>query len=226
MKSRVKGYNREFISQVAANDSLRQLYEPLVQKCKGHTFEAFAFAILAANEMTSRAELALAAVKNINPSATEPKEEQLREALKACGLMFYKNKAHYISQLVWRFGSAGAYAPNNCFEDESCSTYRDRVLDLNILGLAFCKTSFACMLAYGGGDVVCCDRHVLNIYFNGSYEDWMARNTKKAVLLQRAVEAYFVKIAADYGWASASALQWAVWAEALGRYTEHSVVWS
>ena len=212
---------RAFIESVAASPEAKAFYGPLPQATKGHVGKALLFGILTANERTDKAEAALPIawgfLQNMDVSLA-----QLQQELKDVGLMFYRNKALYIQGLRWQWHTNPT--PMHPVPGESCSEYRDRLVSYNLPGLGFVKTSFAAYLAYGGGNVICADRHILNLYTNGQFKDTMHKGSKKAVELLRQVETYFVNMAKLYDWPSASALQWAVWCEALQTPLTHNVV--
>lgn len=219
MRSKVRGKTAEFIETVAANDSFKALYGPLPAQSKGRTLDSFLFGILTATERTEAAERALKALKVWGYT---PEFESVKTILQTSGIVYYTSKARYVCEFIDAFANDPEwFSPQG---DEKCSEYRDRIYKRGVLGLGFIKTNFACYLAYGGGDVICPDRHIINLYLGERFEEWMMKRSKKAEAFLRSIESHFCQLANKYGWQSASALQWAVWCEATDTFFSHAVV--
>lgn len=211
-----------FIESIAASNEMRDKYGKRPEASRGHVKNAILFGILTANERYEAAEAALSYVRLVIPFEHIFRVDYMARALKNNGIIFYNDKAAAIIDFMMRFELNPT--PFHPMPNESCAEYRDRLLTLKIRGLGFVKTSFAAYLAYGGGNVICADRHILNIYTSGHFEDWMHKSTARARDLLYEVEAEFIYIAGRYQWPSASALQWAVWCEAIGSDTDHDPV--
>jgi thermostable 8-oxoguanine DNA glycosylase len=204
----ILAHGRDYIRLIAGNAEMKARYGARPRASQGHVRNAIMFGILTANERYEAAEKALYMIAPLEWSAP------LQDSLRFAGIIFWRQKAQALESFRADFDlNPTPYHPQ---PNESCSEYRDRLYDMNIPGLGFVKTSFAAYLAYGGGNVICADRHILNLYTEGHFEQWMHKRSPKAHKFIREVEEYFVTLAEEYQWPSASALQWAVWAEAIG----------
>jgi thermostable 8-oxoguanine DNA glycosylase len=195
---------RAFIEAIAASNEMREKYGKRPAASKGHVRNAILFGILTANERYEASEKALTRLSSMT-NADLDDITLIPWVLKVSGIMTYNVKAHAIAEFIERFEANPT--PFHPLPDESCSEYRDRLFLMNIRGLGYVKTSFAAYLAYGGGNVICADRHILNIYTHGNFKDWMHRDSKASRAVLEEVEQYFVGLAAIYEWPSASALQ-------------------
>lgn len=227
VRSRVAGKTLRDVLSVARDSRHESLSVPYLEACRGHVEEAFVFAILTTNEQTPRAERALAAWKD----AGKPRNpfliaDVVRPHSPFGGaLTGTLPKPNAIAEWLARYDAdPTAWSPR---PGESASTYRDRIFRYKVRGLGLTKTTWACQLAYGGGDIACLDRHMLRLLLGRPVtkkETDMSLAASRR--LYRRLERLMVWIADRYRWHSASALQWAAWVTALGQPFTHEVVYA
>ena len=210
--------------EIAKNLDYKMLYMPLPGMFRGLVKESFVFAILTVNEKTSRAESAMLRWRtNGMPTDTI----SLTAILKS--LQYWPTKMKNIIAILNRIESEwDTFNPDNY---DSADDYRNACLKANVAGLGWIKTTFACYLAYGGGNIACIDRHMFRLWTGNEQltdKDWqrVVRPSKRTgyPIQLKPVEDSIVQVAALYGW-SASALQWAIWCESMGTFTDHSVAY-
>lgn len=219
----IRENGRRFIESVAKNPEARDHYGPLPARSKGNVRAAILFGILTATESYKAAERALDLVEEqIETVGAADIYDWLVLNFRKAGIVYSITKATYVAEFLARFERNPT--PFHPQLEETCAEYRDRLESLNIRGLGWVKVSFAAYLAYGGGNVICTDRHIINLYTQGEFDDKYFKRTKWARAALKEIEDHFVQLAAIYAWPSASALQWAVWSEALGESVTHDAV--
>src|SRR5689334_8390134 len=115
-RSKVAGKARQFIQEVAENDNLRAIYEPLPEQSRGRVLDSFLFGILTATEPTTAAERCLATLKSENyPTDIE----RVRAITKDSGMVYWPTKARYVVDFLNAFNADPArFYPR---EGETCA---------------------------------------------------------------------------------------------------------